>query len=426
MNLPVIQNAELKNKIVLLRVDHNVVKKGIIKDPFRIEASLKTIRYILEKGGHPVIMSHVGRPRDKKTGQIEISEKTSVEPIAHYLEISLNKKITIPEITSWNEFGITGIDIQTSLRKLREGKTDCLYLPNTRWFRGEESGDENTTKLGMLLSEFCDLFVNDAFGSWQPHASTIEPTKYLPSYAGFLMQKEIENLAKILKPEKPFLAIIAGSKFDTKIGPLTALSKKADNLIIGGVIYNAYLCAKYNITIKGIAPEEIISAQKFLESIGELRNRIIELPYIIESDLPDKKEIGNYRTISVSDLKPGMELNYVLDAGSESFKNPTVENVIKRAHTIFVNAVMGFTPHFTEGTKKMYSELVKNKKAMLMFGGGDTLQEFKTLLPELYNSSLQADNCYFFTGGGTILKVIQEGSPFDLEPVKAILNDRKF
>ena len=89
MNLPLIQKAQLKNKIVLLRVDHNVVKKGIIKDPFRIDASLKTIQFILAEGGHPVIMSHVGRPRDKKTGQIEISEKTSVEPIVNYLELIL-------------------------------------------------------------------------------------------------------------------------------------------------------------------------------------------------------------------------------------------------------------------------------------------------------------------------------------------------
>jgi phosphoglycerate kinase len=309
MNLPIIQNAEMKNKIVLLRVDHNVVKKGLIKDPFRIDASLKTIQFILDKGGHPVIMSHVGRPRDKKTGKIEISDETSVEPIVNYLEIILNRKIEIPAITQQNEYGITAIDFQTSLQKIREGRIDCLYLPNTRWFRGEETGDENTTKLGLLLSEYCDLFVNDAFGSWQPHASTMEPAKQLPAYAGFLMQKEIENLVKVLEPQPPFLAIIAGAKFDTKIGPLTALLQRADQLIMGGVIYNAYLCAKYNINIKGVNQDEIISAQAFLESSGELQTKIIELPFIVESELPDKQEAGKFRTIPLQDIKAGSQLN---------------------------------------------------------------------------------------------------------------------
>jgi phosphoglycerate kinase len=86
---------------------------------------------------------------------------------------------------------------------------------------------------------------------------------------------------------------------------------------------------------------------------------------------------------------------------------------------------MGFTPHFTAGTAQMYSELVKNQNAMLMFGGGDTLQEFKSLLPKQYNNSLRSVKRYFFTGGGTILKVIQGGSPYDLEPVKALITGQK-
>jgi phosphoglycerate kinase len=423
MILPLIQNADLKNKIVLLRVDHNVVKKGIIKDPFRIEASLKTINFILEKGGHPVIMSHVGRPKDKTSGQIEISENTSVQPIVNFLEISLNKKIEIPQIIKKNEFGIISIDMQSKLQKIREGKLDLIYLPNTRWFAGEESGDEKTLQFGLMLSEFCDLFVNDAFGSWQPHASTMEPAKHLPSYAGFLMQREIENLKKILDPQKPFLAVIAGSKFDTKIGPLTALLQKADHLLMGGVIYNAYLCARYNIEIKGIEAADIASAEKFLNSTASLQDKLIEIPYIVESELPDKKTAGKFRTIAVKDLQAGMKLNYVLDADESSFDEAEIKHVFKSAKTLFINAVMGFTPHFTDGSKALYETIAENQTAMNLFGGGDTLQEFRTLLPELYKQAADQENYYFFTGGGTILKVIQEGSPYELEPVKALLKE---
>lgn len=421
MNLPVIQDTDLKNKIVLLRVDHNVVKKGIIKDPFRIEASLKTINYILDEGGHPVIMSHVGRPRDKATGQIEISENTSVQPIVNFLEISLNKKIEIPEITKKDKLGITSIDIQSKLQKIRDGKLDIIYLPNTRWFAGEESGNEKTLQFGLMLTEFCDLFVNDAFGSWQPHASTMEPAKHLPSYAGFLMQREIENLKKILNPQKPFLAVIAGSKFDTKIGPLTALLQKADHLLMGGVIYNAYLCARYDIQIKGIEPEDIASAEKFLDSTADLHDKLVEIPYIVESELPDKKEAGKFRTIAVKDLQAGMKLNYVLDADESSFAAPEIQQVFKSAKTLFVNAVMGFTPHFTAGSKALYEIIAANQETMNLLGGGDTLQEFRSLLPELYKHASNKENYYFFTGGGTILKVIQEGSPYELEPVKALI-----
>jgi len=422
MSLPLIQDLDLKNKIVLLRVDHNVVKKGVIKDPFRIEASLKTINFILENGGHPVIMSHIGRPRDKRTGIIEISENTSVKPIVNYLEIALNKKIEIPDIVQYNEYGITFINIQSKLQKIRDGKLDCIYLPNTRWFSGEESKDEKATQLGLHLSEFCDIFVNDAFGSWQPHTSTIEPPKHLPSCAGFLMQQEIDNLGKILNPHRSFLAVIAGSKFDTKIGPLTALLEKADHLMMGGVIYNAYLCAKYDITIKGINDEDIASARKFIFSIGKLKDKLIELPLIIESEFLDKKEEGHFRVIDIKDLKPGMELNYVLDADPESFSGEFIQNIFKGADTIFVNAVMGFTPNFSDGTKAAYRLINKNCRSQKLFGGGDTLQEFRLLLPEIYKNALSDENYYFFTGGGTILKVIQEGSPYDLEPVKAIMD----
>ncbi len=421
INIPKIQNSDLKGKIVLIRVDHNVVKKGLIKDPYRIDASLDTIKLVLNNGGKPILMSHVGRPKDKKTGKIEISEKTSVQPIVQYLNNKLGLTFITPEIQSTKDAGLSEFSYQEELEKLKAGDVDGLYLPNTRWFAGEESKDEKTEKLARQMANLADVFVNDAFGSWQPHASTYNITKYHPSYAGLLMQKEIENLKRVLEPERPFLAVVAGSKFDTKIGSLTALLKSADHLIIGGVIYNAYLCAKYGFHIKGISDEDIQAASEFVKLTQEYPGKIVEPLFIIESDLLEEKTEGSCRTHNIHDLKAGTELNYILDAAPRAFEEKHLQKILNSANTIFVNAVMGFTPRFTDGTVAMYDLIDKNKKAAKLFGGGDTLQEFKNLLPAIYKKALTNNKYYFFTGGGTILKAIKEGSAFGLEPVKALM-----
>jgi len=428
MYIPKIQDADLKRKIVLIRVDHNVVKKGKIKDTYRIDASFPTIDYIISKGGKPILMSHIGSPRNKETGIIYISEETSVTPIVKYIKDKFKLEFKIPEFKEQKLESLKNLkNLELLLSDLKSGKIDGIYLPNTRWFEGEEAEIGIREIFGEELSSIADIYVNDAFGSWQPHVSTIEPTKHLPSYAGLLMQKEIENLSRIFHPERPLLAVVAGSKFDTKIGPLTALLEMADHLIIGGVIYNAYLCAKYGIKIKGITNEDINSALKFVNLAKKYSSKIVELPYIIESDFLNEKKNGNYRTININEIKPDLSLNYVLDVAPESFIEKEVKNIFRNTKTIFVNAVMGYTPNFAEGTIALNAIIDENKEAVKLFGGGDTLQDFKTFLPDIYTNALKDEKYYFFTGGGTILKAIQKGSATDLEPIKALIeNKRKF
>ena len=139
--LPLIQNADLDGKIVLLRVDHNVVKNGIIRDPYRIDSTIGTIFNIVERGGRPILMTHVARPRDKKTGEIDCDPGNSVEPIVAYLERKLHTKFHIPRFPVDSTRGIPGIDtsINLSIRELRNRKIGGIYLPNTRWFQGEEA-----------------------------------------------------------------------------------------------------------------------------------------------------------------------------------------------------------------------------------------------------------------------------------------------
>jgi phosphoglycerate kinase len=424
LKIPVIQNADLNGKVVLVRVDHNVVKKGVIKDPYRIDSTIGTIAYILAKGGKPILMTHGGRPKDKATGNINISADSSVQPIVDYLRKKLNLTIVIPEFTVSDGNGYMAIDTSINLliKQLRNGEIDMIYMPNTRWFYGEERKDEAADILAKQFAGLADVFVNDAFGSYRPHVSVVGPTKYLPSYAGFLMQKEIENLDRIYHPERPFVAVVAGSKFDTKIETLNMLLEVADKLVLGGVMYNTYLTAKYGIKIKGVSDEDTASARKFAENCTKCNDKLVEMPYIIESDTLDGKFEGQYRERAISDFKEGDELKYVLDVSKRSFEDVIIKDIFSSAKLFFVNAVMGFTPNFTEGTIALDKLIHESKSASKLFGGGDTLQEMKLLVPDIYMHALDDPKYYMFTGGGAVLKAIQEGKATDLDMIKALID----
>ncbi len=419
-----VQDAELRDKVVLVRVDHNVVKEGMIKDPFRIDITLGTMFNILAKGGKLILMTHVGRPRDKKTGEIKVSDKTSVEPIVSYLQKKLYVKFSIPEFEVDGNNGLKWDSalMQHHVEDLRSGKISGIYLPNTRWFRGEEDKGKYAAEFAAQLAEIADIFVNDAFGSWQPHVSTVGVTKHLPSYSGRLMQNEIIELQSIFQPEQPLVAVVAGSKFDTKIGPLRALLEKADYLMLGGVIYNAYLAARYKIKIAGLGEDDIASAEEFLEFSKQYEDKIIEPPVVIESDTLEGKRENQYRKINIHQLTAGDELKYILDVAPEAFEDSKIKEIFGRAKSFFVNAVMGLTPHFPDGTIALFDTIDRNSSAYKMFAGGDTLQEFRILLPGKYLNAVDDSQYYFFSGGGTILTAIEEGSAIGLEPVKALMD----
>ncbi|MBI4648435.1 MAG: phosphoglycerate kinase [Bacteroidia bacterium] len=422
-NLPQLQDCDLKGKIVLLRVDHNVVKKGVINDPYRIDSTIGTLFYIYSKGGKAILMTHCGRPKDKKTGEIKVGKDSDIKPVVEYLKNKLHIMFVVTDIPQAEKTGYSELpgNIGDLVNELRDGKIDGIYLPNTRWFSGEEAKGEQAENFAKQLAGLADIYINDAFGSWQAHVSTYHVTKYLPSYAGFLMQKELNHLEHIFNPQKPFLAVVAGAKFDTKIKSLYALLKRADYLVLGGVIYNEYLFAKYGIEIKGIEQDDLNYAKEFYEFSKQYPGRLIELPYIIESDSIEGKFEGQFRKHYVPDLRNGGKLNFVLDAAEDSFKEGNIVNIFKEAKTIFVNAVMGLTPHFNEGTIALDKLIDTNKEAMKLYGGGDTLEEMKRLLPELYMKVLDNPKYYLFTGGGAVLNAIEDGTAFGMEPVKALL-----
>jgi phosphoglycerate kinase len=420
--LRAIQRAEMKDKVVLIRVDHNVVKKGKIKDPYRIDVTIPTLYAVAAAGGRPILMTHVGRPKDKKTGKINIQEGDSVKPIARYLEQKLPIRIQVPEVPAEPEAGILrmGESLKGPLQDLKSRKIDMIYLPNTRWFKGEQSKGPERALFAEELASLADLFVNDAFGSWQPDVSTFDVAKKLPSYAGHLLQKEISNLERVLNPERPFVAVIAGSKYDTKIGPLQALYERADYLILGGLMYNTFLSAKYGVEIEGVTEEDRGLAASLAETDKE-QGKILELKHLEESDTMEGKMEGKHRTRSLDELMQKKKAGFVLDASPDSFEDPRVREILGSAKTIFVNAVMGLMPDFAEGSKALYELIASNKSAMKLFGGGDTLQELRRLCPGAYLSGVDDPRTYYFTGGGSVLTAIEQGSAYKLKPVEALM-----
>jgi len=421
--LPKIQDFDLTGKVVLARVDHNVVEKGVIKDAFRIDSTFGLIYHIAAKGGFPILMTHVGRTRDKKTGHITSGPNTSVDPIVDYLNRKLSAGFVVPNLPIDPELGITNVDekiMAPLLADLKSRKIGGLYLPNTRWFAGEESKDDKTKALAAQWAGLADIYVNDAFGSWQAHCSTYDVAKALPCAAGFLMQKELINLDRVLNAKAPFVAVVAGSKYDTKIGPLNSIYEKVDQLILGGVIYNAFLCAKYGIEVAGVAAEDVELARGLVEK-DRASGKILEPAALMESQILDRRDPAQCRVVKTADFKPGQKYAYFLDVAPESFDDPAIAGPLAKAETIFVNAVMGFTPNFGEGSQRMYAQIGDNAKALKLFGGGDTLTELKNLNPGLYLKALDDPSYYFFTGGGAVLTAIEEGSPYGLKPVAALL-----
>ncbi|KPK27574.1 MAG: phosphoglycerate kinase [Nitrospira bacterium SG8_3] len=416
------QQAQMKGKAVLIRVDHNVVKKGRIKDPYRIDVSLKTLRAVMENGGYPILMTHIGRPRDKKTGQIECREGESVQPIVSYLENELRNKIVVPDFPIDPQWGITQLDdaMKSQIEDLKNGKMGMIYLPNIRWFQGEQgSGDERERFAGWLAGSG-DLYVNDAFSAWRAHVSTYDITRHLPSYAGFQLQEELLNIHKVLDPKRPFVGVIGGAKYDTKIGPIQALLKRTDHVLLGGLIYNVYLAAKYGVDISGVAEEERIQARDLVHLDSE-QQKIVELNGLVESETLEGKFEGRYRTVHVEGMKKGDSFNYLLDIDPQSLQMDRIVGIIRSAKTIFVNAVMGLTPPFFQGTQALYELIASNRDAMKLFAGGDTLQELRDLCPEIYEVGMEASDFYYFTGGGSVLTTLEQGNPYELKPIKALM-----
>ncbi|HEX7592832.1 MAG TPA: phosphoglycerate kinase, partial [Anaerolineae bacterium] len=228
MDKKTIRDINVKNKRVLVRVDFNVpLENSKVTDDTRIIASLPTIKYLIEQGAKVILCSHLGRPKGK-------DEKLSLRPVAARLEQLLGKRVTFVS-------DCIGQPVERVVEAMNA--SDVVLLENVRFYPEEEKNDPAFAK---KLAAFGDVYVNDAFGSaHRAHASTEGVTHYLPSVAGFLMEKELNYLgAALANPAKPFVAILGGAKVSDKIKVIENLLPKVDALLIGGGMANTFLAAR--------------------------------------------------------------------------------------------------------------------------------------------------------------------------------------
>jgi phosphoglycerate kinase len=388
-NKKTVEDIDVKGKKVLVRVDFNVpLKDSGVGDDTRIRAALPTIEYLLKNGAAVILCSHLGRPKGGP------DPKYSLKPVADYLAGLLKKPVAFAS-------DCIGPEAEKAAKALKPG--DVLVLENTRFHPEEEKNDMGMAK---QLASLADIFVNDAFGTaHRAHASTEGVTHFLPSVAGFLLEKEIKYLGQaIADPKRPFVAIMGGSKISDKIGVIKNLLTKADTILIGGGMANTFFKAQGYPVADSLVEDDALETAKDLLKIGGQKLR---LP--VDVVLGDKFDAdAAVKTIPVGPIPDGWR---ILDVGPETVK--AYGKVIEAAGTVVWNGPMGVFefPKFAVGTFGI-AKAIAASKAVSIIGGGDSVAAIQ-------ESGLADQITHISTGGGASLEML-EG--LELPGVAALLD----
>lgn len=389
-DIPYIDNAEISGKKVLVRVDFNVSLNPdhSIADDARIRQALPTIRYLLNHNNKLILISHLGRPKSR-------DDRYSLQPVAAKLQELLPEYI----ITRVDDF------LADSSKIENQGENEIILLENIRFYPEEKRNDEHFSR---SLANLADIYVNDAFGcSHRAHASVVGVTKYMPSYGGLLLKREVEMISKITtNPARPVVAILGGSKISTKIHLVEKLMDIADYLILGGGIANTFLQAQGYGIGKSIAEyEEEEAARKMLFQAVQKDTKIIFPADVVIAPSLDAQG-GELR--AVSEIPEDM---MILDIGPET--QARIGAVLAQAGTIVWNGPVGYfeNPAFRRGTDFIYYAITQNTDAVSIVGGGDTLAAIakKEYLDKITHIS---------TGGGAMLEFIEKETLPALEALR--------
>lgn len=383
----------VRNKKVLLRVDYNVpVQNGRILDDSKIKSTLETIYYLLSENCKIILLSHFGKvrtPQDKK--------KYSLELVANHLKSLLSCEVYF----SKENYGPAVLE---RVNALLPG--EILVLENTRFMdvpnRLESVCDPQLAEFWASLG---DVFVNDAFGcAHRKHASSYGISQYLPSCIGFLMQKELGMLNRlVLHPIHPFTVIMGGSKIDDKLPLIESLLPKCDSLLCGGGIANTCLKALGFSVGESLASDDEIVLEKVKKLLLQYQDKII---------LPLDAIVGNTYDANYAQYKLIHKIgdnDMILDIGLRTLQK--YEPVLMKSETIFLNGTVGAyeNQRFANGTKELF-ELLKKSKAVVVVGGGDAASSVKNL-------GYAYDFTYVSSGGGATLEYISSESLIALEPI---------
>lgn len=369
---------DLTNKRVLIREDLNVpLKSGVVADATRIMASLPTIQMALAKGAKVMVMSHLGRPEEG-----EYEHKYSLAPVANYLSALLKQPVRLEQ--NWLEPDFIPVEAG-----------ELVICENVRFNIGEKANDE---ALSRRMAQMCDVFVMDAFGTaHRAHASTHGIAKYADiACAGPLLSSELEALAKALdNPARPMVAIVGGSKVSTKLSVLESLSKKVDQLIVGGGIANTFIAAAgYNVGQSLYEPDLLDTCRQLVE---EAKSRGADIP--VPMDVVCGKRFAENAEASLKKVEDVQDDDMIFDIGPKSAAQ--LADILKHAGTIVWNGPVGvfeFT-QFGEGTKEIAMAIAESD-AFSIAGGGDTLAAVSKF-------KICDDVSYISTGGGAFLEFLE-------------------
>lgn len=381
MQKKTIKDVDLKEKRVLMRVDFNVPldDKQNITDDIRIRAVLPTIKYAIDKGAKVILMSHLGRPDGK------VDEKMRLAPAAKRLQELLGYPVLALK-------ECIGDDVKKAVSGMKNG--DVVLLENLRFHAEEEKNDANFAK---ELASLGDVFVNDAFGTaHRAHASTEGVTHYLPSVAGFLMEKEIEYLGNAMdKPKRPFVAILGGAKVKDKIKVIDNLLNKIDALLIGGGMAYTFLKVKgKTIGASKLDKDGYDTAKSALDKAAK-KNIPMLLP--IDNIIADKFDANANTKLVGEDIPDGW---MGLDIGPKTIK--LFEDKLKTAKTIVWNGPLGVfeMDKFVKGTEEIAKFIAGLNGVVSVIGGGDTaaaMSKFK----------VEDKMTHISTGGGASLEYLE-------------------
>ncbi|MEO8841381.1 MAG: phosphoglycerate kinase [Kofleriaceae bacterium] len=385
----------VEGKRVFVRVDYNVPLDKATKqitDDARIRATLPTLRHLIDRGARIVLGSHLGRPDGK------VKPELSLEPIAARLAELLASDVVLADEP-------IGDGARKVVSDLRDGQ--IAMLENLRWNPGEEANDET---MARTLASYCDIYVNDAFGTaHRAHASTAGMVKFVSEKgAGFVMAKEIDFLSRLLgNVDRPYVAVLGGSKVSDKIEVLDALLEKVDAIIIGGAMANTFLEAQgKSVGASKVETDKLPVARLFLKKSVEKRKKVY-LPTDVAcgTGLDDDKPIV-VLTDHISDHQ------MALDIGPGSIE--LFRRVLTEARTVFWNGPMGVfeKPQWAAGTMAVAKTLADNKLALTVVGGGDSAAA-------IAQAGLADKVSHVSTGGGASLEFVQGLALPGIEALKA-------